>query len=58
MQDYIGDMNIYQKRLDEAGVDFDITTMAGAALREIQAYTDYLIRKEKERKVWNKQQPI
>jgi len=43
MLDYEGDLSIYQKQLDEAGIDFDITNMAGARKSEIEGYVGALI---------------
>jgi len=34
--DFTGDLSIYQKQLDEAGIDFDITNYAGLTKREIE----------------------
>jgi len=34
--DFTGDLSVYQKQLDEAGIDFDITNYAGLTKREIE----------------------
>lgn len=34
--DFDGDLSVYQKQLDEAGIDFDISTYAGCTQREIK----------------------
>jgi hypothetical protein len=35
MRDYIGNMDIYQKQLDDAGIKWDVTFLCGLALPEI-----------------------
>jgi|GEM_PF-1839180 len=34
--DFTGDLSAYQRQLDEAGIDFDITNLAGLTKREIE----------------------
>lgn len=34
--DFDGDMSVYQRQLDEAGIDFDISIYAGLTRREIE----------------------
>lgn len=34
--DFDGDMSVYQKQLDDAGIPFDITIYAGLTRREIE----------------------
>lgn len=38
MYDYDGDMKHYQKQLDAAGVDYDITNLCGCTQREIMDF--------------------
>jgi len=41
--DFTGDLSIYQKQLDEAGIDFDIANLAGATKREIESVMGALL---------------
>lgn len=38
MRDYDGDMKFFQKQLDDAGVDYDITNLCGCTQREIMDF--------------------
>lgn len=38
MYDYDGDMKNFQKKLDDAGVDFDISNLCGCTFKEISEF--------------------
>lgn len=42
-RDYEGSMAEYQKQLDDAGINFDVSALAGAAESEINATVKYLL---------------
>lgn len=44
MHDYSGSLTRYQQKLDDNGIKFDVTSLAGATQREIQAYVNYLLK--------------
>lgn len=48
MLDYAGDMSRYQRMLDNAGVKFDISSLAGATKAEIERTVRLLIAKRQE----------
>lgn len=48
MLDYVGSMDTYQKRLDMAGINYDITLLAGATQSEVEGFVNGLIYARKE----------
>lgn len=43
--DYDGDFSDWQKQLDDAGIDYDITNLIGCTYKEINGFVKQLIAK-------------
>lgn len=46
MLDHDGNFTRYQQQLDAAGIDFDITNLAGATSREITQFVHLLMQRK------------
>lgn len=51
MYDYRGDFSRWQEQLDDAGIDYDITNLAGCTYSEIDRYVRGLIARKEDKGV-------
>lgn len=47
MQDYMGDLAHWQRQLDAAGIEYDVSNLAGCTFPEIDRYVKNLLAAER-----------